>query len=64
MFAGFPNQSPLLTMVKLTSFQKTTIAICFNLRQVCPSLPSNVFVLLLIRSYRKVLTGQTRLISS
>ena len=44
-------------MVRLTSFQKTSIAICFNLRQVCPSVPSIVFALLLTRSYRKVLKG-------
>ena len=37
--------------VGLTSFQKRTISVCFNLLQVCSSLPTFVFALLLISSF-------------
>ena len=47
------NKNELWKTVRLTSFQKTTIEICFNLFQVCPSMPSITFALLLnfIHSY-------------
>jgi len=38
-------------IVGLTSFQKRTISVCFNLLQVCSSLPTFVFAVLLISSF-------------
>ena len=37
--------------VRLTSFQNPIISICFNIFQVCPSVPNFVFALLLISSF-------------
>ena len=37
--------------VRLTSFQNPIISICFNIFQVCPSVPNFVFALLLTSSF-------------
>ena len=42
------NRNELWKTVRLTRFQKCTIAICFNLLQVCPSMPSFLFSVLFI----------------
>ena len=47
------------TTVRLRRFQKRTISVRFNLLQVCPSMPTFVFTVLLITfySYFNVLIG-------
>ena len=45
------NKNKLWKTVRLTSFQKTKIAICFNLLYVCPSIPSFVLAVLSILSF-------------
>ena len=42
--------------VRLISFQKPTISVRFNLLQVCPSVPTFVFAVLLLPSFN-VLSG-------
>ena len=44
------NRNELWKTVRLTRFQKCTIAICFNLLQVCPSMPSFLFSVLFIHA--------------
>ena len=39
------HKTNLEKIIGLTSFQKCTISVCFNLLQVCSSLPTFVFAL-------------------